>query len=215
MKKVVIAVVLGLVFLTGCSVNGVRGRGDVVTNGFEVEAFSRLRVSGAYRVVWREADGFSVDVSMHENLFEYLDVVVVGDELRIQSRRGLAVSGRNTPTIYVYSPSIEGVNVSGAVSLADWDLVSGEGFSIDVAGAASADLRLEVTDVRIDMAGAGDVVLLGDIQTATVNIAGAGNVDIDVSETLSVDIAGAGSVRYGGNPYVTRRVAGVGTVRAR
>jgi len=226
MKKFLIAccfLLTSLLLLSGCefnltsglSVNTVRGEGDVVTETFEKDGFTAIRVEGAFNVVWREADEFLVNIQMHENLFDHLQINVVNNELRISTNRGFTITRGNTPTITLYSPSIEGVVVSGATSLVNWDVVTTERFSINVAGAASAELNLNVTEINVDVAGAGDLGLYGDISIANISIAGAGNVDVDVRDQLIVNISGAGSVTYYGNPEITRSIAGVGTVRSR
>ena len=214
--------VVSILVLTGCEIDGftisaggVRGRGEIISEDFEVASFDRLRVDGAYEIIWREHDDHLITVTMFENFFDYFEVNVTGDVLHLSSRRSFNISRGNTPRVYIYSPAITAVDIRGASQLADWDVVNSETFEIVVAGAASMDLTFNSEFVDVDIAGAADLGLFGEINEASLNIAGASTVDIDVINTLTVDVAGASTVTYGGNPEVTRRIAGVGSVRQR
>ena len=225
MKKLILATgiaLLSMIVLTGCEINGitistggVRGRGEIISEDFEVSNFDRLRVEGAYEIIWRESEDFLVTAVMFENFFDYFEINVSGDLLQLSSRRNLNVARGNAPRIYIYSPTMTIVDIRGASQLTNWDEINSNRFEITIAGAASIDLVLNSEFVEVDIAGAADLTLLGAIETANLRIAGASNVDIDVINTLTVDIAGASVVTYGGNPEVTRRIAGVGTVRRR
>jgi len=225
LKKLILATwiaLISIVVLTGCEIDGftistggVRGRGEIISEDFEVAEFQRLRIDGAYEVFWRESDDFMITAVMFENFFDYFEVNVTGDLLHLSSSRNLNISRGETPRIYIYSPAVTAVDIRGASQLTNWDEVNSETFEIVVAGAASIELVLNSAFVEVDIAGAADLELLGAIEVANLSIAGASNVDIDVINTLTVDIAGASVVTYGGNPEVTRRIAGVGTVRSR
>jgi len=217
MKKLVVycALLVGVAaLLSGCiSINpqGVRGRGEIESRDFEVDDYTAINISGVYEVIWHQDENASVTAQMYENLFDYLEVSVRGNTLYIESSRAINIRNRSTtPRIYLYSPALEAVNFSGALTAEGWDTVYAQNFSLNVSGAVSADLSLDVEVLDIDLSGAGDLDLTGDIDTANIVLAGAGNIEIDVSNYLNVDIAGAGRVRYGGDPTITRNIAGVG-----
>ena len=230
MKKLIAwsLLILGATVLTGCdvgintdglSIGGnsnsiIRGTGNLVETDFDIDAYTEVKIDGAFQVIWRESDEFLVTVETSENLLEHLEIQVDNGVLLITSRRGIGINWGES-RIYLFSPSLEALNVQGAVTAKNWDTIRSERFAIEVAGAASVDLDLEVDVVEVNVAGAGDLSLLGSIQTADISIAGAGNIDIDVIGSLSVEIAGTGSVTYGGNPTVTRTILGIGTVGQR
>jgi len=203
--------------LSGCSFNinpqGVRGSGEIESRDFDVEDYTAINVSGVYEVVWQESETASVTIEMYENLFEFLEVSVQGDTLYIDSTRSINVRNNDTvPRIYLYSPSLETVSFYGALTAENWDTVHAQNFSLNVSGAASADLDLNVEVLDVDLSGAGDLDLTGNIDTANLVVSGAGNIDIDVIDYLNVTLSGVGRVRYGGNPTITRNILGVGTL---
>ena len=218
-----------MILLTGC-VYGVRGSGSMVARDFDVEDFNALDIGGSYQVTWRQGDEVAVTVEMQENLFDYLRVSVRGDTLYVDSSRSFNTSSSNRPRVYIYTPYLEMVDFSGAVSADNWDTVSGESFVISGSGAADVDIELEVENLEIDLSGAGDITLSGSAQTVdisvsgaadvtaddlqtsetSISISGAGNVDIAVADHLSVNLSGAGRVRYSGNPTIEQSISGAG-----
>jgi len=203
--------------LSGCSFNinpqGVRGSGEIVSRDFEVEDYTAINISGVYEVVWQQSETASATIEMYENLFEYLEVSVQGNTLHIDSDRAINVRNNDTvPRIYLYSPSIEMVNFYGALNAENWDTVHAENFSMNVSGAANAELSLEVEVLDVDLSGAGNLDLTGNVDTANLVVSGAGNIEVDVSNYLNVELSGVGSVRYSGDPTISQRISGVGTI---
>jgi len=213
-KKLVVysLLLVGVVtLLSGCS--GVRGSGEIVSRDFDVENYKGIYVSGVYEVVWQRSETTSATIEMYENLFEFLEISVEGDTLHIDSSRAINIRNNDTvPRIYLYSPSLEMVNFYGALSAENWDTVHAENFSLNVSGAASADLSFDVEVLDVDLSGAGNLDLTGNIDTANIVLSGAGNIEVDVSNYLNVDISGVGRVRYGGNPTVIQDISGLGTL---
>jgi len=230
-----ILVLIGVVILLSGCIGGVRGSGSMVSRDFEVDDFSALDIGGSYHVTWRQGDSVSVTVEMQENLFDYLRVSVRGDTLNIDSTRSFNTSSSNRPRVYIYTPYIEMVNFSGAVSADSWDTIYGESFSLNGSGAVEVNMTLEVETLDIDLSGAGDITLAGSADTVDINasgaaditadnlqtsevsidLSGAGSVDIAVSDYLSVDLSGAGRVRYTGDPTIEQSISGAGQLEQR
>lgn len=230
---------MGIIFLTGCTVTTgiglgtVTGSGPMLSRDFTPGDFNSVDISGSYAVSFFYNSNFSVRINMQENLFEFLEVEIRNYTLHISSGRNFNTTSANRPHIYIYAPSLTALSFAGAVDTARWDLIEGERFSINTAGAANITLDLDVDFLEISAAGASDVSLSGradtaDISTAgassvsalglltantAVSIAGAGNVDIAVSDSLNASIAGAGRIRYLGEPDIVQSIAGLGTIR--
>jgi len=247
MKKLALACVLllTLVLSTGCVIttfggggfgaNAVQGSGPMVSRDFNIPDFTGLNISGGYTVVYRHANTASVIVSMQENLFDYLNVDVRNGVLHIDSDRNFRTSSGNTPRLYVYAPMIDSVTVAGAITASDWDTINAPSFYMNVGGAVTATIDMNVEELDITVAGAATLYLSGTATEATVSIAGAsnlngeglqtrnavisvagtGNAELAVSDNLNVSISGVGNVWYIGSPNVTQTVAGMGRVRSR
>jgi len=244
MRKCVVLtafVVVAAVILSGCVAvtlgpsqiqgGGVRGVGEVISFPVETDSFSSVQINGHYDIVYREAPLSSVRFEIHENLVEHLDVKVEQGTLVISSDVNFAFD--SPPTVYIYTPRLDGVSIHGAGRMRDWDTVATESFSLWLGGALTGNLPLDVENLdavvtgaaslraagradtaSIGVSGAGDVTAR-ELQTqhAVVDISGAGSVIVAVSDTLNASVAGAGSVRYIGDPNVTQSVAGAGSVR--
>jgi len=224
----------GNINIGGVQGNAVQGTGDVISRDIAVDNFDSIIIDGTYNVVYRHAPTNALTVSMHENLFDYLEVSVENGALRVGSSRPFNVNRGQGPNLYVYAPSLSSIDIRGAANAEDWDTVYGERLYITAGGAANIDIPVEVERISIDAAGAVNIVLEGsadyadmtlagagyvdasDLQTreSSIVVAGAGGVEIAVSDTLDVVISGAGVVHYIGNPVVTRQIAGIGTVRS-
>ena len=245
MKKILALIVLTvlLVSLNGCMIvaldgmggNAVHGTGDKITRDFAVDSFTGVDIAGGYVIVYRQAQESSVTVHMQENLFNYLNTHVVNGELRIFSDRNFRTTSENTPRIYVYSPYLNHINVSGSATFENWDTVRASSLDVSIGGAAAGAMHLEVDSVTISLAGAASLDLTGTADTARITVAGAGevdagglqtrtawvdiagtgNIEIAVSDNLDATISGAGTVWYVGNPQVNRSVAGIGRVQQR
>jgi len=245
MKKIImICVLLGVaVLFSGCLVipfdgggiaaNAVQDTGQRVSRDFTVSDFTGIDITGAYVVVYRQANAGAVTIDMQENLFDYLEVSVHNGVLRINSDRPFRTNRNYTPRIYVSAPYLDTVILNAAIDTEDWDEIATDRLNVNVSGAANVIIPMDVeeldirisgaadfelsgaaTSVNISVSGAGDVDAVNlQTRTATINIAGAGNTDIAVSDSLNVTIAGTGRVRYVGSPQVTRSIAGVGSVQ--
>lgn len=235
-----------LTLLTGClmvsSIGGtgggyiVQGSGEIVSRDFTVGIFTGIDIEGAYVVVYTSSQINAVTVSMHENLFDYLEVSVNrSGVLEIRSTRPFRTSRNNTPRVYISAPYLNEIHIGGALTTEGWDTIRTQHLTMNAAGAASATIDMEVDMLSITVAGAGtfdlsgnaataNIIIAGagsvdaeDLQTrtATLNLAGAGNAVIAVSDVLNVTISGVGTVHYIGDPQVNRTIAGLGTVRQR
>lgn len=140
-------------------------------------------------------------------------------------------------TIYVTTPEINGLGVSGSGDIIAVDEIKSK--IIDLAVSGSGNIRLsdlQAERVKTTISGSGDIVLAGtgvaeDLSVAisgsgnlkgfdfvaddvTVKVAGSGNVDVTANKNLNVRLAGSGNVTYKGRPLVDQSVAGSGKVRS-
>jgi hypothetical protein len=235
-----------LMLLSGCmfvsfegrrfgDANVVHGTGSRVSEDFTVSNFNGIDIDGDYVIIFNYSVENSVTVYMQENLFEYLNVSVQNEILRVNSDRPFSTTTANRPRIYVYAPALEYMSLSGAVTAEDWDTVNAHSFSVNASGAVSGTISINVSELDITVSGAADLELSGSASSAHISLSGAGNIEaenlqtentvmivagagnavIAVSHSLTVTISGTGSVEYIGEPSVTQTIAGLGTVRRR
>ena len=240
MKKILLALIIASALLGGCvsvsigggtGAGGLRGTGDMVTIPVETGSFNGIDISGGYTIVYRHAPQNALTVVIQQNLFERMDFSVENDVLRISSDVGFNTTPANIPRLYVYSPALELVALSGAAELTG-DAISANTFTLVTAGASDVTLELDVGTLTVTLAGAASLELSGQADTlsltaagasdvragalstriANIDVSGAGNVIVAASELLDATITGAGSVRYIGDPQVSYRTFGAGSV---
>ena len=63
-----------LLLFVACAAEGLAGSGNIVTKDFDFEDFNRLEVHHGFNVNVTRADEFSIELTIDDNLLEYLEV---------------------------------------------------------------------------------------------------------------------------------------------
>jgi len=232
MKKffiIVLCVVLAAVMLTGCvsvsfspnraAVSGnISGRGNSETFTFNVSEINEIRVEMLCNIYFYSAPSDTVTFQVQPNLMDYIVVEESGGVLTVRSTRNINFQGTaNTPVLTVSTPSLSRMYHAGAGKFTTFDPISGDSFSLYIAGAANGNVDLDVRNLNVTLAGAGDFELSGAAENATIDVMGAGRLnalELDTS-TTSISLAGAGTVRISCSDSLNVSAAGVGTVEYR
>lgn len=165
-----------------------------------VGEFSKLDVSGLVNLTIIQANRREVVVEAARGQASRVRSEVSGNTLRITVRppRGKRIRDAADPDlrVVVRTPSIEAIELSGAVKLAAPALAV-PALAIDASGAAS---------IRIDALQVDSLRFVGS---------GAGIVVVNAEKSLRVDLSGAGVVEYLGNPELEEHVSGLGRIKRR
>jgi hypothetical protein len=197
--------------------------------------FKKLDISGAYKVVLKNGENYKVVLEGDKD--EDLDRVtlkVKNETLYIGMERQDRWRSRESVTIYITTPVLEGVDISGAVNLKSEDTFKSNKFIMEISGAGSVHMNLDVNDLRAEISGAGNVVLKGratkqrielsgagsykamelESEDVVAESSGAGSVQVYASKSIKAESSGAGSVRYRGEPErVNISSSGAGSVK--
>lgn len=197
---------------------------------FQFVDFDDVAVSGAYRVVVRRADNYSVRAYGPERGLRELSAESPGDELHLRpKRRGLFNFGsrddaRNRVLIVVEAPSLAKLDLSGAVQARVTGFDSSDELSVDQSGASHLSFDGNCRSIALDMSGACRTNLRGradrlevdgsgvcavqatdfPVQSASVELSGASKAQVNVANELRTDLSGASEVAYKGNPSNVR-----------
>ena len=201
---------------------------------FNVNEITEIRVEMLCNIVYHSAPSDTVTLEVQQNLMEYISVEESGGVLTVRSTRSLNITGTgNTPVLTVSTPSLKHVLHAGAGRFNAVDPITGDDFSINIAGAADARAVLAVQNLSVNLAGAGSMELSGTADSANISMAGAGRLDalqlqtrsasinlagvgavsISCSDNLSVVAGGVGTVEYRGSPTLDLTRGGLVTVR--
>jgi hypothetical protein len=224
---------------SGCAQGHAKEAGPVVERNFQVGAFDKLELAGAYEATVRTGAAPSVHARGGQNLLDELVVEVKNGTLEVHPRERHGFhwgwgSRHDNVMLTITVPSLRAAELAGSGGI-HIDHVTGDSFDGSVAGSGDLNLdRVEVGDLKLGIAGSGDakagagrarsvkyeIAGSGGIDAkgvaaddASVSIAGSGDVSAHATKTAKVDIAGSGDVDLTGGAKCTISKMGSGDVR--
>lgn len=226
-RMTLLALLSATLLLCGCWAPGlvprVSGSGRLETKEMDLSDFRRVEAGGTFEVDIVQGESFETAITADDNLFEYLDVSVRGDTLRLQLRPGRSYTN-TTLKARIVMPSLRELRVSGA-SQARLEAFDSQG-SLDVkaSGASTLSGEVQAQELAIVLSGASRLSLagnggqlslrcsgassadLGDVSVgdADVNLSGASSATIDATGRLNADLSGASNLTYAGSPTLGR-----------
>ena len=224
----VLVVVLGL--MTGCIAPGIEfvrvaASGNPVTLTEDYAGFTKVDVGSAFRVEINQSSEYGVEITIDENLRDYLDVRVEGDTLRIGLRPGLTfTSGPDQLNATIAMPALEALTLSGAARANVKGFESNEAFRAELSGASKLQGDLSAGDVQLEASGASNAGLQGEgdalklevsgassvdlrqfmVNDADVRLSGASQAQVNMNGTLDADLSGASKLTYEGDVKLGR-----------
>ncbi len=210
-KILILSLLLFTVALTACKVGGVKGKGEYIGETRELESFDKIEISGGYTVKIVIGEGSSIEIEAEENLLKLIRTRVMGNTLKIDSKKDL--NPRREIELRIYTEELTDIEIAGSSNL-DVINIDCDHFTLDLAGAANADLSGKAEKFTLSMAGAGNVnskELICDHVRA--ELAGACNAVVYADESLKAEVAGVGNLDYYGDPAdVDTDISGVGKI---
>jgi hypothetical protein len=237
MKKpyfILLAVVTAFTMLTfaSCKMSCIKGSGNQTTTNRKVADFTKLDISGAYKVILKQDSSLSVSVTADDNLQELIKTDVSGNTLKISTnKKSICASGDFTVTIGVQH--LEAIKTSGAISVISEGKIIAKTFNLDLSGATRINLNLDAGTVHTEGSGVTEITLKGQASSHDINLSGGGKVhafdfivgnydietsgasecEINVLHELTVNSSGASSINYKGNPAtINNKKAGVSSI---
>lgn len=154
------AVLLISLLLAGCQ-GGVRGSGKLTTESYNYSNFTNIDVSSAFKIDITRSGSYSVQVTVDDNLLEYVEISQEGETLEI-SLKTVTLLWPVTMEAKITMPELRGLVISEATRCAISGFSSTKNLDIELSGASSLDL-VDITagDVQFNVYGASEVT--GDI----------------------------------------------------
>jgi hypothetical protein len=210
----------------------VRGSGNVKTESRKVSDFTKIDVSGGFKVTLKQDSSLAVGISADDNLLKYIQTSVSGGKLRIKTKRNICGSGEITITIGMRN--LEEIDASGAVEVRSDGLVNTSDLNIDLSGSTKVNLNLNARNVHTGGSGSTEIFLKGQAASHNIDLSGSGKVEaldfivgkynietsgathckINVLTDLSVHTSGASEIEYKGSPTkVTNDQSGASSIK--
>ena len=207
----------------------VEGNGNIITRNFNVAAFDEIKTIFPATINYTVADDYSCNVTLDENLFEYLNIHTDGDELILGYVLEKIQHINLTPTKFVIelgAPTMEKISIAGSTDFCFVTPVETRKLKIQTAGSGSVvfketanihDFDMQIAgsgkmickklladSMKLNIAGSGDMIVEdGAVKSANISIAGSGSVETRCQlEAMDYTIAGSGTIRYLGHVKV-------------
>jgi len=229
--------ILGIVLFMSCrfGFNVEKGSGVVESKEKSLGSFSKIEVSGSFKVNIYPSDEHRIVVETDDNLQKFIRIEEDNDRLKVGIKNNVNIRPSKTVVLRVYMKEVNRVELAGSCELkSEGTLRHGDRMDITMAGSSKADLEVDAPDFNVSMAGSGKMKASGKTRSLKVKIAGSGSfsgsellsesTEISISGSgdarvfssvdLKVNIAGTGNVLYYGNPTnVKKNIAGKGSVK--
>ncbi len=216
---ITIVAVITVTLLPACRFGCVHGSGNQVSEIRKVAGFSRIDVSGAFKIILKQDSSLTVNINTDDNLVKYVKTDVSGDKLRISTRgKNICTNGPIVITIGIHH--LGEIKSSGAVDFETaGKLVTGD-LSFKLSGITKINMELDAANVSTESSGASEINLKGQASSHSVDLNGGGKIhafdfvvgnynistsgasdcEINVLHQLNVKSSGASSIKYKGNP---------------
>jgi len=195
--------------------------GQTIT--YDMEGFRSIQIASVFNAEIVQDDDWEVILKGDEDDLDDVMIKMQNDNLEVDFNRDLSKWDKDREEIYIYLrlPELESLELRGTAKA----IVKGfeqNLMQIDLSGASSAEMDINVDDADIDLDGMSKLRLYGNGDVMDINITGASSLDaseyrvnsatIDASglshvkvyalELLEIDAAGGSEIRYSGDPVI-------------
>ena len=232
LKSAAILFVLTL-FIGNGYAQKVKGNGKLIQKTRNVSSFNGVGLSGSFDVFLVEGNEGKIELSVEENLEQYLVTEVKNGKLNIRWKKGTNIRTSRDTEVTVHFKKLNSVALAGSGDIVSRDMIKTDKLDIAVAGSGDIKLELSAQAAKAAVSGSGDIQLSGsatefeaavagsgdieayDLETekAELKISGSGTVQCSVEKELVARISGSGDIKYKGNPRIEDiKVSGSGSV---
>ena len=217
--------------LNGCSVQSVKGSGNVISESRQVPEFNKIRLEGHGKVSLTQGNQSSIEVTTDDNILPSIETEAENGKLIISHEKGKNL--RPTKLNYTITvKDLEGISIAGSGDVNCNNKFVSEDFYAEISGSGDITLVVEAVRLESDISGSGSINLSGktdahqasitgsgkidafDMQAQNVSVAitGSGDCRVHASEKLRAKITGSGDVLYKGHPMISKKITGSGSV---
>lgn len=207
------------------------GNGIVETEFRRASGFDAVSSSGDFDITIVPGDEYSVEITAESNLLSYIETDVVGNTLKIRTRGMYSLRDHRTIEIYITTPVLNGVALSGSGIIKTGSFLSDD-FRVTLSGSGDIDTQISSETLKANVSGSGSIFIEGDTfesefvisgsgkiksydleqNVCQATISGSGDMYVNVSEAIDAHISGSGRVYYINYPVVHTSISGSGGV---
>jgi hypothetical protein len=222
----------GLSILASCHIGCIKGSGNSVEEKRNIAGFTKIDISGGFKITLKQDSTNSVTVNADDNLVKYIRTEVSGNKLRIYTRKNFCLEA--PIVISVGINKLEEIKGAGAIELNADERLNVRNLKLDFSGASKINLDVSAADISTTVKGATTIVLKGQaashlikasgvakvhafdfiVGKYEIKTSGSGNCQINVLKSLKVNTSGVSNIEYRGNPSeVETKKSGSSTIQ--
>ncbi len=176
------------------------GSGHLVTNQEQFTGFTAVEVSSGFQFTVKQANSYSVNVTIDDNLVNYVQISKSGNTLSVGLAPGYGYQSA-PPKVEIAMPDITQLSLSGGSSGSVNGFILSHDFTALVSGGSSVSMSGRAQALSIEGSGGSQLNLLGfTVTNAQVNLSGGSRATISLNGVLNANLSGGSQLYYTGNP---------------
>ncbi len=235
MKHIFYFLLISLAFsATSCSFSYKEKSGEKITDERDLEAVSRLVVTGVFNLYLSQGDQPSIRVEGDDDMVASLNIIQNGDLLELEyEKESGGFFDNSSLDVYLKINDLKALEFDGVGNIKTEDVFIVEDLNIAGNGVGNIALGFEANSINAEFNMMGNLNLRGSANEMVLVNEGIGNVDasnlivknLDVASVgigkmdvhctgnLAIQVDGIGAVNYRGNPTVVKEeINGIGKV---
>ena len=205
-SKVTIAFILFL----GMNISAIaqtKGDKNVIMQNRAVPSFSGIQAGGSVDVFISISPETSLKVETDSNLQDKIQTSVSNNTLFIKTKD---LKNPTVQNVFVTLPELIWLKASGATNVTGKSLFVADELKVEVSGATSVSMDVDVQYLETGVSGAADLKLSGRCKTHNTKVSGAADLDARgmVSENVVYDVSGAADATLNATGKVTGSKSG-------
>jgi len=204
------------------------------TISYDLKDFNKLEINHAFVVNIEQGDHYEVKAKGKKEDLKYVSVMIEGNTLVAEIKNSNTKFNRKLSPVKldIVMPDLEELTLSGANKI-KIDNFKTDNITIDLSGANSVWLNMDVDVIDIELFGANNIELNGSANLMKMDVSGANKImayafkttetDIELSgvsiayihvtQKLAADLSGVSKLYYKGNPIIKSEVSGISVMR--
>ncbi len=186
----------GMSFIPGTVI----GSGHPVTQQENFTGFNAVTVTSGFRFTITHSSSYSINVTIDDNLVQYLQVSKNGDSLSVGLKSGYAyISG--APKVVISMPDITQLSLSGGSSGTMNGFTVSHGFAVTASGGSGLSSSGSASNLTLEASGGSRLDLSSfSVTNASVNLSGGSQATIRLNGGLDANLSGGSQLYYLGSP---------------
>lgn len=192
--------------------NSLMGQNEIVRETRDVQSFDQIDIGGAFEVTLTIGEPQKVEVEARQKVMDQISTEVRNNKLVVSSK---GIKSKTPLNIYLTAPALSRIEVHGAADLRGVNTLKADMLTLNVSGAASAELILDVNMLRSEASGAADLELSGTAQQHSAIVSGAATLNARKLKTITTDadVSGAGTANVNAD-NITGKTSGAGSINS-